>query len=35
LKRPEDKQRISKGVREEWGNFREPIKWKGINIPES
>jgi hypothetical protein len=35
LKRPEDKQRISKGVREEWGNFREASKWKGINIPES
>jgi hypothetical protein len=27
--------RISKGVREEWGNFREAIKWKGVNIPDS
>jgi hypothetical protein len=33
LKRLEDKQRISNGVREEWGNFREAIKWKGIDIP--
>jgi hypothetical protein len=35
LKRLEDKQRISNGVREEWGNFRDAIKWKGIDIPES
>jgi hypothetical protein len=26
LKRPEEKQRISQGVRKEWGNFREAIK---------
>jgi hypothetical protein len=26
LKRPEDKQRISQGVRKEWENFREVIR---------